>query len=523
MEKQRRYPLGVQTFSKLREEEYMYVDKTEFIYKMTHANTQYVFLSRPRRFGKSLLTSTLRCYFEGRKELFKGLAIEGLEKEWEEYPVLHFDMSMGKHLDKDALERTLLYQISSNEKRLGLQGEGSDTNVRFTNLIANASLSTGKKVVILIDEYDSPLLDVMHEDEELPVLRKVMTNFYSPLKACDPYIRFCFFTGITKFSQLSIFSALNNIKNISMDPEYAAICGISKEELLTQMSEDIDYLAGQLEQSREETIEDLVEYYDGYRFCWPSPDIFNPYSLLNAFSDGDIRPYWFETATPTYIVEMLRKFSVVPSQVGKAADADASNFDAPTERLTDITPLMYQSGYSTIKKYDRKTRSYTLDIPNQEVRVGLMRSLLPHYVQLPALNGTSTIVRMYRALLNDDMDGALQQLQTYLGTIPYTNQKEKDSEGHWQQVLYIIFSLMGMYVDVEVHTSKGRVDVVMRTATILYVIELKMNRSAEAAMKQVDLKDYPSRFALCGLPVVKVGINFDNENHSLTDWKIEKM
>ena len=521
MEKQRKYPLGVQTFSLLREQGYMYVDKTEYIYKMTHANTRYVFLSRPRRFGKSLLTSTLRCYFEGRKELFKGLAIEGLETEWEEYPVLHFDMSMGKHLEKDALERTLLYQISSNEKRLGLQGEGNDTNVRFTNLIANASLSTGKKVVILIDEYDSPLLDVMHEDEELPVLRKVMTNFYSPLKACDPYIRFCFFTGITKFSQLSIFSALNNIKNISMDPAFAAVCGISKEELLTQMSEDIDSLAVRINKGRDETISKLVEYYDGYHFTSPSPDIFNPYSLLNAFSDGKIRPYWFETATPTYIVEMLRKYSVFPSQVGKAVDVDASSFDAPTERLTDITPLLYQSGYSTIKDYDELIDAYTLDIPNQEVRIGLMRSLLPHYVALPESNGISTIVRMYRALLKNDMDGALQQLQTYLGTIPYTNKKEKDSEGHWQQVLYIIFSLMGIYTDVEVRTPKGRVDIVMRTGLALYVIELKMNQNAEAAMKQIDLKDYPSRFALCGLPVVKVGISFDGEKRNISDWTID--
>ena len=518
MEKQRKYPLGIQTFSKLREEGYMYVDKTEYIYKMTHANTQYVFLSRPRRFGKSLLTSTLRSYFEGRKDLFKGLAIENLETEWGEYPVLHFDMSMGKHLDKDALERTLLYQISSNEKRLGLQGEGSDTNVRFTNLIANACLSTGKKVVILIDEYDSPLLDVMHEDEELPVLRKVMTNFYSPLKASDPYIRFCFFTGITKFSQLSIFSALNNIKNISMDPAFAAVCGISKEELLTQMSEDIDSLAVRLNKSREDTIGKLVEYYDGYHFSSPSPDIFNPYSLLNAFSDGRIQPYWFDTGTPTFLVNILRKYEVTPSQIGDEEEMAVSGFDVPTERMTDATPLLYQSGYLTIKDYDEELMSYKLDIPNKEIRLGLMESLLPDYVSLPASKNSSAIIKMYKALRTGDMDGTLRQLQTYLGTIPYT--RDTDSEGHWQQVLYIIFSLMGIYTDVEVRTPKGRVDVVMRTALALYVIELKMNQSAETAMKQIDLKDYPSRFALCGLPVVKVGINFDGKERNISDWMI---
>ena len=519
MDKQRKYPLGVQTFSLLREQGYMYVDKTEYIYKMTHANTRYVFLSRPRRFGKSLLTSTLRCYFEGRKDLFKGLAIEGLETEWGEYPVLHFDMSMGKHLDKDALTRTILSQLRDNEERLGVPEDGDDTNVRFKNLIADAARKYGKRVVILIDEYDSPLLDVVHEEENLPKLRDVMLNFYSPLKASDPYIRFCFFTGITKFSQLSIFSALNNIANISMEPEYAAICGISKEELLTQMSEDIDFLASQLKLSREKTIAKLIEYYDGYHFSSSSPDIFNPYSLLNAFSFRNIRPYWFDTGTPTFLVNILRKYEVTPSQIGDEEEMAVSGFDVPTERMTDATPLLYQSGYLTIKDYDEELMSYKLDIPNKEIRLGLMESLLPDYVSLPASKNSSAIIKMYKALRTGDMDGTLRQLQTYLGTIPYTSYT--DNEGHWQQVLYIIFSLMGIYTDVEVRTPKGRVDVVMRTALALYIIELKMNKSAETAMKQIDLKDYPSRFALCGLPVVKVGINFDSKERNISDWTIE--
>ena len=519
MEKQRKYPLGVQTFSKLREEGYMYVDKTEYIYKMTHANTQYVFLSRPRRFGKSLLTSTLRCYFEGRKELFKGLAIEGLEKEWEEYPVLHFDMSTGKHLDKEALERNLISQLVDNEERLGIQGEGSDINTRFRQLIARASEKTGMKVVILIDEYDSPLLDVMHEDEELPVLRKVMTNFYSPLKASDPYIRFCFLTGITKFSQLSIFSALNNIANISMEPEYAAICGISKEELLTQMSEDIDALAVRLNQGRDKTVDALVEYYDGYHFTWPSPDIFNPYSLINAFSSGNLGAYWFETATPTFLIEMLRKSCRGPVKV-EATRRKATDFDAPTERLgRDIVPLLYQSGYITIKDYSRLSGTYLLDIPNKEVRVGLTESLLGEYVEIPAeVNtlGGDMAERIYYG----DMDGALSLLQQALGTLPYCT--GANSEGHFQQLLAMTFILTTTgYVDVEVRTPRGRVDVVLRSPDKLYLIEIKMNKSAEIAMKQIDLKDYPSRFALCGLPVVKVGINFDGQKRNISDWEIE--
>ena len=516
---QRLYPVGIQTFSEIRTNGFIYIDKTNYVYRMTHSNSKYMFLSRPRRFGKSLLTSTLRCYFEGRKELFKGLAIEQLEQEWTEYPVLHFDMSKGKHLEKDALERYLLDALDENEKRMEVECVGKDTNLRLKNLIFNTFHKTGKKVVILIDEYDAPLLDVVHEEVNLPILRNVMRNFYSPLKACDPYLRFVFMTGITKFSQLSIFSELNNIENISIDPEYAAICGISKEELLDQMTPDIDILAERLGNTREETVTRLIEYYDGYHFTWPSPDIFNPYSLMMAMGKGRINAYWFASGTPTYLIEMMRKFNVPPSMLGRQ-EAMAEDFDAPTERMMSLTPLLYQSGYLTIKDCDEEGISYLLDIPNKEIRNGLMRSLLPYYVQLPPENGSATIARMYRALRKGDMDGALRVLQAYLKTIPYTDNTAY--EGHYQQVLYIILSLMGIYVDVEVRTATGRVDMVMRTADTLYIMELKLNDSAEAAMGQIDLKEYPERFSLYGLPIVKVGISFDSEKRTIKDWKIVK-
>lgn len=380
MEQQQKfYPVGIQTFSEIIGKNYLYIDKTGYVYRMTHSASKYMFLSRPRRFGKSLLASTLHSYFEGRKELFKGLVIEKLETEWMSYPVFHFDMSLAKHVDRERLESMLNIQLYRYEEIYGrLDGEVM-LNDRLTGLIQRAYQQTGKQVVVLIDEYDAPLLDVMHEDKNLPILRNVMRNFYSPLKACDPYLRYVFLTGITKFSQLSIFSELNNIKNISMDEPYAAICGITEEEIKEQMSYDLDLLAEKMQITRDEVLAKLKENYDGYHFTWPSPDIYNPFSLFNAFNDGKFNPYWFGSGTPTYLIEMLNKFGVLPSEIG-GIEAVAAEFDAPTERMTSITPLLYQSGYITIKGYDSVFDIYTLDIPNKEVRIGLMRNLIPSYI-----------------------------------------------------------------------------------------------------------------------------------------------
>ncbi len=518
MEGQRkRYPIGIQTFSEIREEDYFYIDKTEYIYHMTHSDAKYIFLSRPRRFGKSLLTSTLHSYFSGRKDLFKGLAIDKLENDWTEYPVLHFDMSLGKHMDKDHLEEYLVNQLSRREEEYGITAHVKGINDRLTNLIMAAYQKTGRKVVILIDEYDAPLLDVVHEEKNLPVLRDVMRNFYSPLKGCDPYLRFVFLTGITKFSQLSIFSELNNIKNISMDGEYAAVCGITEDEMLSQMDVDLDLFAGRLRLTKEEVMKRLKENYDGYHFTWPSPDIYNPYSLLNAFSDGKFNSYWFGSGTPTYLIEMLNKYGITPSNIG-GEEASAVDFDAPTEYMTNVTPLLYQSGYVTIKDYDEVFDTYTLDIPNKEVRIGLMRSLVPYYVCPNTQIANNTVVNIARALYKDDMDLALRRMRDFLSTVPYCD--HTDYEGHYQQMLYVIFSLLGLYCDVEVRTPHGRVDVVLRAPHTLYIIELKLDKSSDVAMNQIDLKQYPERFRLYGLPIVKVGINFDSDAHTLGEWRI---
>lgn len=515
------YPIGIQTFERIRKEDKLYIDKTEYIYRMAHSSGTYFFLGRPRRFGKSLLVTTMQSYFEGKKELFKGLAIEKLEKEWTEYPVLHFDMSGGKHMDKEQLEEYLDYRLQEEEKKWGITKPVKGANNRLIDLINTAYEKSGKQVVVLIDEYDAPMLDVVHEKEQLDMLRNMMRNFYSPLKYSEAKLRFVFLTGITKFSQVSIFSELNNIINISMNDEYAGICGITKEELLTQMSEDIDELAKSQELTREETIAELKENYDGYHFSAKSPDVYNPFSLLNCFSTREFGAYWFSSGTPTYLIKMMRKFKVMPTNISKMY-AKSSAFDAPTENMTAITPLLYQSGYLTIKGYDKFSKLYTLDLPNKEIKVGLFESLLPNYLEgMFAQNGDVAIAQMSVLIRQDNMDGALQLLQTFLGTVPYCN--VTNYEGHYQQMLYIIFSLLtGYVVDVEVHTPKGRLDIVMLTHTRLYIIELKLNKKAQVALQQINLKNYAQRFALCGKPVSKVGINFDSSTGNIEDWVIEE-
>ena len=517
--KTKRLPVGIQTFSDIIEGNMLYIDKTEYIWNMIQLS-KYVFLSRPRRFGKSLLVSTLQAYFEGRKELFKGLYIDSVEKEWTEYPVLRFSMASGKHLEKEQLERYLINILKDNESHFGLSSDHPDPNVRLKDLIFNVYKKTGKKVVVLIDEYDAPLLDVVHEDKTLPVLRNIMRNFYSPLKDSDPYLQFVFLTGITKFSQLSIFSELNNLTNISMDPEFSGLCGITKEEVLTQAQDYIEAIGTANDWTREETIDKLTQQYDGYHFSAQSSDIFNPFSLLQAFNKKRIDNYWFASGTPTYLIEMLRKFNVVPSKIGHNRSL-ASAFDAPTERMKTILPLLYQSGYITIKDYNQATGIYTLDIPNNEIRVGLMESLLPNYVAEYADDGGTTVGDMYMALLNDDLDEMMRVLQAYLLTIPYCD--NTNYEGHYQQLFYVIFSLFGRYVDVEVRTPTGRVDMVMRTSNAIYVFELKLDRSADSAVEQINAKEYASRFALAKVPVVKVGISFDSERRTIGDWKIQSM
>lgn len=513
------YPIGMQTFSEIREEDFLYVDKTEYIYRMTHTSGKYFFLSRPRRFGKSLLVSTMQSYFEGEKELFKGLAIEKLEKEWTKYPVLHFSLAGGKHMEKDQLVRYLLYILKVNEEKFGIVNESPDPNVRMLNLIKTVYEQTGQKVVVLIDEYDAPLLDVVHEDTSLGVLREVMRNFYSPLKDSDRMLRFVFLTGITKFSQLSIFSELNNITNVSMHQEYAGICGITKEDLLDKFDEDIDVLAGRLGLTHEQALSKLKENYDGYHFTWPSSDIFNPYSLLNCLAEGQMNSYWFGSGTPTYLLNMMRKYDFTPIDLGEQMDASKDDFDAATETMTTIMPLLYQSGYITIKNYDPETELYTLALPNKEVRIGLYRSMLPYYLAAKSAMCNTTVAKMSSLINKGNMDGALQLLKTFWETVPYCD--NTDYEGHYQQTMYIIFALLTNFrILVEQHTFRGRTDITMETKDTIYVIELKFNKSAQEALDQINNKHYADAFALRDKTVEKIGMNFmiDEDKTIVLDW-----
>ena len=489
---------------------------------MANSDGKYFFLNRPRRFGKSLLVSTLLSYFEGRKELFRGLAIDNLEKEWAEYPVLHFDLSGGKHQEEDQLNRYLDFILKDNERRFGVECDAVDANVRLANLIASVYKKTGKQVVVLIDEYDVPLLDVVHQDERLESLRHLMRNFYNPLKQCEPMLRFVFLTGITKFSQLSIFSELNNITNISMDEAYAGICGITKEELLTQMSDDIDRLAEKLSITRENAIQQLKDNYNGYHFTYPSPDIFNPYSLLNCFSKEKIGAYWFGSGTPTFLIEMMRKFGTTPMDIGESEMADVSDFDAPTETMESIVPLLYQSGYVTIKDYDEETNLYELGIPNKEIRIGLFKSLLPNYLTRSSQRGKVAIAQMSVLIKNGDIDGALELFRTFLATVPYCENTKY--EGHFQQLMYVVFALLTDYrILVEQRTSKGRTDITLETQDSIYIMELKFGNTADEALAQINANHYANAFAMNNKKTIKVGIGFDvKDERNITEWKVER-
>jgi len=517
---EKKYPIGVQTFEKLIEGKFRYVDKTRYVFDIAQKYPT-VFLSRPRRFGKSLLTSTFHSYFEGRKELFEGLEVERLKSEWTKYPVLHFDMSTAKHQGREELISELENKLAQYEKIYPSEESQKTINQRVEGLIQHAHEQTGKQVVVLIDEYDAPLLDVLTDKEALKANREVMRNFYSPLKANDEHLRFVFITGITKFSQLSIFSELNNLQNISMMPEYAGVCGITSEELQTQFSDDIDDFATKIRTSREEALARLREFYDGYHFSEDSPDIYNPFSLIKALDAGRTKSYWFSTGTPTYLIEQMRIFDVSPQKISKI-EAFEEEFDAPTEDMTSIIPLLYQSGYLTIKDYSPDSLTYTLDIPNREVRYGLMRSLIPYVTDGSTSTPFFNLIRaMQKAFNRDDLDEVMEGLKVFFSAIPQTNNIKKNYEGYYQSILFLAFSMMCQYVDVEVRTPQGRADLVMNARNKIYIIEVKIDKSVNFALDQINLKNYGERFLIQGKPIVKIGINFDSENtHNITGWKI---
>ena len=525
MGQERIYPVGIQDFEKLRVKGAIYVDKTDLVYRLVQKD--YVFLSRPRRFGKSLLSSTLKYYFQGRKDLFQGLVIEKLEQEWKEYPVLHFDLSTAKNQDLAGIRSELERQLRIYEATYGEDEANDSPGKRLTHLIQSAHAQTGQKTVVIIDEYDAPMLDVLHDDEKIAEVRRMMQEFYAPLKACDADLRFVFITGITKFSQLSIFSVINNLTNVSMQPEFSAICGITEEELHTVFEEDIAMLAQEYECTSGEMKERLKERYDGYHFSGRSADIYNPFSILKAFAQKELKDYWFESGTPTYLTKQIRHFQTDIQSLDNI-EASASDFDRPTEKMSNIIPLLYQSGYITILKYNKQWEKYTLGIPNNEVRVGLTENLLPDYAYKDDFKNSSFIMQFCEAVYYEDMEKAFTILRAYLAGIPYPDggkeilEDMEKNEYYYETIFYLIFSFMNRHIQTQVKTCRGRADMVMHTAKTVYVFELKMNKPAEEALKQIDEKGYMIPYTADGRKLVKCGISFSTQTKTIEEWLIKE-
>ena len=478
-----------------------------------------MFLSRPRRFGKSLFASTLKAYFEGRKELFEGLAIADYEKDWVKYPVLHFDMSGAKFFEVEQLKRYLNLQLKPYEELYGSDEDEVDANERLDGVVKRAYKQTGHKVVVIIDEYDAPLLDVVQEKENLKPLRLIMQNFYSPLKKLDPYLEFTFITGITKFSQLSIFSELNNLDNISMFDQYSAICGISKTELTTVMKPDVEALGEALGMTYEECLEELGRFYDGYHFSAKSEDVFNPFSLVRALNAQNIAPYWFGSGTPSYLIKTLRHYHVNVLDIEKKS-CDVDDFDVSPEQMTTALPILYQSGYLTIKKYNPILHRYTLEYPNKEVKIGMLKSLAPNYLSPVSLDNSSLVGDFLEKLYDDDLEGAMVRLKAYLASI--SNRLSNKNERDFQTVFYLIFNLMGAYMTVEEESAIGRADAVVHMPDAVYVFELKFDGSAEEAIRQIDEKGYLIPYSADGKRLFKIGVNYDSSQRTIGDWIIKE-
>jgi hypothetical protein len=523
----RKYPIGIQTFERIIKDGYVYVDKTDLVWELAHYAT-FVFMSRPRRFGKSLLTSTLDSYFKGDRELFKGLKIMELEKDWTQYPVLHLDLSVAKGQDSaEELRETLMWMMKPLTEVYGREGDETTPGKLLTGLIHRAKEKTGKQVAVIIDEYDAPLLDVLHSQATLDAMRKVMQEFYVPLKTNEAYIKFCFITGITKFSQLSIFSTINNLKNVSLLPKFATICGFTQHEVQTVFKEDIEAMANDYKLTPEEMYAKIKLKYDGYHFAGGADAVFNPFSLLNALDDKMLSNYWFASGTPTFLIRQMQHFHTNITALD-TLEVPASAFDQPTENMQDALPLLYQSGYLTIKDYNPDLQSYHLAIPNQEVRVGYVNGLLPTYTGLNSADvQMGFAAKFWLALKKDDIDLAMQHMQSYLAGIPYVEgfkeklAEAKTREGFYEYTFYLIFSMLNVYVRTQVKVAGGRTDMVVFMPDAIYVMELKVGDTAHHALEQINARGYATPYLTDGRRVVKVGIRFNADKHTVDEWVVE--
>jgi hypothetical protein len=523
------YPVGIQSFSELRELRAVYVDKTGLIYNLTHTS-KYVFLSRPRRFGKSLLSSTLQCYFEGKKDLFTGLAIERLEKEWTVHSVLHFDLSTAKNVDSAKVIERISLQIDAYEKLYGKNEKETTLGARLEGLIQRSAQKTGQKAVILIDEYDAPALNVLHEPDEVRnMIRQSLREFYAPLKACDSYLRFVFITGISTFSQLGIFSELNNLDVISETNEYATLCGITQDELVNNFQYGINELTKEWECTADEVVEQLRDNYDGYHFSPRSEGVFNPFSLLKSFKDKQLGSYWFQSGTPQYLVETLKRYAEQGkfnlSMLDTQKDISATAFNTPIESMTGAIPLLYQSGYLTLKDYNREDDLYTLDIPNAEVRIGLMQNLLPLYADVDPENMKSVASKASTCLRKGNFEGALRLLQSLLSSIPFMRgdadilADTEKTEAYYHRLFYFFFRMLRNEVYAEMRNAVGACDTMVFTRHAIYIFEIKIDSNPQVALDQIEAKGYAKPYLTDGREIVKIGVSFSTKTRTIEEWK----
>ncbi len=507
----RNLPIGIQNFEKLREGEYLYVDKTEQIYRLISSGCYY-FLSRPRRFGKSLLMSTIHSYFSGRKDLFEGLAIENLEKEWLEHPVLHLDLNTRNYSDEKALTDELNKHLEYWEALYGNQFTDRSIEERFTQIIKLAFEKTGRKVVILVDEYDKPMLQAIGNPELQDAYRATLRGFYGALKSMDGCIRFALLTGVTKFGKLSVFSGLNNLNDISMDESYSDICGITEEELVSNFNPELNAMAEASGVTLEECIGMMRQRYDGYHFHKNSKGVYNPFSVLLSLSKKEFGSYWFETGTPTYLVQLLqeREYNLEDMSHAVVSAKKLNSIDADP---ADPIPVIYQSGYLTIKDYDPEFGTYTLGFPNAEVEEGFLDFLVPYYANLHNMDSAFCIRNFVTDVRTGNTDGFVDRLKSFFADYPY--ELVKKLENHYQNVVFILCKLMGFYTEAEYRTSQGRIDMVVKTPKFCYVLEFKLDGTAEEALAQISDNNYTLPFAVEDRQVVRLGINFDSATRNI--------
>lgn len=511
-----KYPIGIQNFESLRRDGYYYVDKTALVYQLANEGSFY-FLSRPRRFGKSLLISTLEAYFSGRRDLFKGLAVERMEKDWTAYPILHLDLNTDRYNAREVLEQRLNLFLSKWEERYERNPNEATLSQRFEGIIQRVSEKTGSRVVILVDEYDKPLLQAFGNELLQDEFRNILKAFYGALKSQDRYIRFAFLTGVTKFGKKSVFSDLNNLTDISMDARYQTICGITKEEIGKYFQEGLRGLAANYHLTLSEVLERLRKRYDGYHFRQHGIGIYNPFSLLNTFATSEFGSYWFETGTPTFLVELLKRDQFyLPALTEGEVTADALNSLDPMDKSP--VPIIYQSGYLTIKDYDEEFQTYRLSFPNEEVEEGFIRFLLPCYTHTTAKDGPMFIGHFVRDLRQGRPDDFMRRMETLFADTDY--KIVGDAELYFQNAFYVVTKMLGFYVEVERTLSDGRMDMVVQTKDYVYIFEFKYDQTADTALRQIDDKGYARPFAADRRKLYKIGVNFSRQKRCIDGWKV---